>query len=301
MYKHVEIEYSDPSGKLSPIILRYEINDTNIAQRWASLLDYSIENYQIDDPERMYGFNDEATEKLNAINAINNCVDTINAYRPGFVERRIDETIDQDTLNYLHHIFEVYHGMLNEPHEFFQGAPKEVQRALGKLNLEVHRCESMAKDSVRKMLPTHFVTYYDMPRGPEFRTLEMEDYEHFTDFYEFGTIYLLYVEIGKTLQDLSIDDDHHISAEAYKPFRHYASDFVIRYFSSSHQNWLFHKKIFRKHYEENKEFYDARYDYSHPYNRPGNIPLAKLKTHLSQQEVVEGIRDRPKVTNIKVW
>ncbi len=79
MYKHVEIEYSDPSGKLSPIILRYEINDTNIAQRWASLLDYSIENYQIDDPERMYGFNDEATEKLNAINAINNCVDTINA------------------------------------------------------------------------------------------------------------------------------------------------------------------------------------------------------------------------------
>lgn len=301
MYETLSIEYSSATGNCEPLTLNFEINKTPIAQKWAELLDYSIKHYEIDDPERMYGFNDEETERKNAIRAINDCVDTINNYRPGFVLRRIEEDIDQDTLNYLHHIFEVYHGMLNEPHEFFQEAPKEVQRALGRLNLEVHRCEAMAAGTVRKMLPTQFVTYYDMPRGPEFRTLDLEDYEHFTDFYEFGTVYLLYVEIGKTLQDLSIDDDHHISAEAYKPFRHYASDFVIRYFSSSHQSWLDFKKIFRKHYEENKEFYDSRYDYSHPYNRPGNIPLAKLRTHLSQKEVIENIRDRSRVSCIKIW
>lgn len=301
MYTNVEIEYSDPNGHFIPVTFKFEINQTDVAQRWATLLDHSTQHYKIDDPERVYGFNDEETERKNAISAINDCVDTINNYRPGFVLRRVDDTIDQDTLNYLHHIFEVYHGMLNEPHEFFQGAPVEVQRALGRLNLEVHRCEAMAAGTIRKMLPTHFVTYYDMPRGPEHRTLNIEDYQHFTDFYEFGTIYLLYVEIGKTLQDLSIDNDHHISPEAYKPFRHYASDFVIRYFGSSHQSWLEHKKLFRKHYEENKEFYDSRYNYSHPYNKPGNIPLAKLKTHLSPNEVIETIRHRQHVNRIKVW
>jgi hypothetical protein len=166
------------------------------------------------------------------------------------------------------------------------------------LNIEVHRCEAMAEGTVRKMLPTHLVTYYDMPRGPEHRLLEDADYEHFTDFYEFGTVYLLYVEIGKTLQDMSIDNDDHIGDEAYKPFRHYASDFVIRYFGTSHETWNNYRKLFRKHYEENQDFYDARYNYSHIYNRPGNIPLAKLQTHLSPQQIIEGIRERQHVSKV---
>ena len=301
MYTNVEIEYSDITGHFAPHKFNFKISQTDVAQRWAALLDQSIQKYNIDDPRRMYGFADEAVEKINAINAINNCIDTINNYSPGFIKRRVDESIDQDTLNYLHHIFEVYHGMLNEPHDFYKSAPINVQRALGRLNLEVHRCEVFSEGTVRKMLPTHLVTYYDLPRGPEIRTLEIEDYEHFTDFYEFGTIYLLYVEIGKTLQDLSMDDDHHISAEAYKPFIHYASDFVIRYFQSSPESWIAFRKHFKKHYDGNKEFYDARYPYSHPYNRPGNIPLAKISTYLSPKEVVEIIRQRQHVNSIKIW
>jgi hypothetical protein len=296
MYKKLHVTYS---GK-DDLTLTYNINDTSIAQRWAKLLAESIEKYSIDDPERLYGFDTEALERQRAVDAINKCVDTINDYKPGFVERRMTSELIQDDLNYLHHIFEVYHGMLNEPHEFYLAAPTEVQQALGQLNIEVHRCEAMAKGTVRKMLPTHLVTYYDMPRGPEHRLLEDADYEHFTDFYEFGTVYLLYVEIGKTLQDMSIDNDDHISDEAYKPFRNYASDFVIRYFGTSHETWNNYRKLFRKHYEENQDFYDARYNYSHIYNRPGNIPLAKLQTHLSPEEVVTEIQKRQFVSNIEL-
>ena len=296
MYKKLHVTYS---GK-DDLTLTYNINDTSIAQRWAKLLAESIEKYSIDDPERLYGFDTEALERQRAVDAINKCVDTINDYKPGFVERRMTSELIQDDLNYLHHIFEVYHGMLNEPHEFYLAAPTEVQQALGQLNIEVHRCEAMAEGTVRKMLPTHLVTYYDMPRGPEHRLLEDADYEHFTDFYEFGTVYLLYVEIGKTLQDMSIDNDDHISDEAYKPFRNYASDFVIRYFGTSHETWNNYRKLFRKHYEENQDFYDARYNYSHIYNRPGNIPLAKLQTHLSPEEVVTEIQKRQFVSNIEL-
>ena len=296
MYKKLHVTYS---GK-DDLTLTYNINDTSIAQRWAKLLAESVEKYSIDDPERLYGFDTETLERQRAVDAINKCVDTINDYKPGFVERRMTSELLQDDLNYLHHIFEVYHGMLNEPHEFYLAAPTEVQQALGQLNIEVHRCEAMAKGTIRKMLPTHLVTYYDMPRGPEHRLLEDADYEHFTDFYEFGTVYLLYVEIGKTLQDMSIDNDDHISDEAYKPFRNYASDFVIRYFGTSHETWNNYRKLFRKHYEENQDFYDARYNYSHIYNRPGNIPLAKLQTHLSPEEVVTEIQKRQFVSNIEL-
>ena len=296
MYKKLHVTYSGEDD----LTLTYNINDTSIAQRWAELLAESIKKYSIDDPERLYGFDTEELERQRAVDAINKCVDTINDYKPGFVERRMTSELIQDDLNYLHHIFEVYHGMLNEPHEFYLAAPTEVRKALGQLNLEVHRCEAMAEGTVRKMLPTHLVTYYDMPRGPEHRLLEDADYEHFTDFYEFGTVYLLYVEIGKTLQDMSIDNDDHIGDEAYKPFRHYASDFVIRYFGTSHETWNNYRKLFRKHYEENQDFYDARYNYSHIYNRPGNIPLAKLQTHLSPEEVVAEIQKRQFVSNIEL-
>jgi hypothetical protein len=296
MYKKMHVTYSGEDD----LTLTYNINETSIAQRWATLLDEAIQKYTIDDPRRLYGFDSLDEERQKAVNAINKCVDTINNYKPGFVERRMTTQLHQDDLNYLHHIFEVYHGMLNEPHEFFVEAPKEVRQALGQLNLEVHRCESMAEGTVRKMLPGHFVTYYDQPRGPGVRTLEDEDYEHFTEFVEFGTVYLLYVEIGKTLQDMALDNDDHIGDEAYKPFRHYASDFIIRYWGMPVESINKYHKLYKQHYDENKEFYDSRYNYSHIYNRPGNIPLAKLQTHLSPIEVVTEIQKRQFVSSVKL-
>ena len=296
MYKKMHVTYSGEDD----LTLTYNINETSIAQRWATLLDEAIQQYTIDDPKRLYGFDTLDIERQKAVDAINKCVDTINNYSPGFVERRMTPELIQDDLNYLHHIFEVYHGMLNEPHEFFVEAPKEVRQALGQLNLEVHRCESMAEGTVRKMLPGHFVTYYDQPRGPGIRTLEDTDYEHFTEFVEFGTVYLLYVEIGKTLQDMALDDDDHIGDEAYKPFRHYASDFIIRYWGMTVESINKYHRMYKEHYDENKEFYDSRYNYSHIYNRPGNIPLAKLQTHLSPIEVVTEIQKRQCVSSVKL-
>ena len=296
MYKKMHVTYSGDDD----LTLTYNINETSIAQRWATLLDEAIQQYTIDDPKRLYGFDTLDIERQKAVDAINKCVDTINNYSPGFVERRMTPELIQDDLNYLHHIFEVYHGMLNEPHEFFLEAPKEVRQALGQLNLEVHRCEAMAEGTVRKMMPTHLVTYYDQPRGPSIRTLEDEDYEHFTDYVDFGTVYLLYVEIGKTLQDMAIDDDDHIGDEAYKPFRHYASDFVIRYFGVKTETISKFRRMYKHHYDENKEFYDSRYNYSHIYNRPGNIPLAKLQTYLSPKEVITEIQKRQFVSSVKL-
>jgi hypothetical protein len=273
MLKEIHIEYSDVTGKLKPLVLRYSINNTPIAQRWAEKVQFCIKNHIIDQPDRFYGFDDLQSEKSRAIGAINKCCDIINNYQP-IIDRRVEDTITQDTLNYLHHIFEVYHGMLDAPHDFFVSAPLEVQAALAQLNIEVHRCELLVEGTGRKILPRHAVTWFGLSRND---TLELDDYQYFDDYYEYGTVYLLYAEIGKTLEDLAYDDDHYISDEAYKPFRRFTADFTVRFYDSSVESWKNNRIIMKSYYEKNKDFFDSRnLPLSHPYNRPGSIPVAKL-------------------------
>ena len=273
MYKEIHIEYSSPNGSVEPITLKYKIRNTNIAQKWASKVATCIENYNIDQPNRFYGFDDYIGEKTKAIEAINRCCEIIDEYSP-IIKRRVNQNIDQDTLNFLHHIFEVYHGLLGQPHDFYIGAPEYVQKALAQLNIEVHRCESFVEGSGRKIMPRHIVTWFGMNRNDK---LEPEDYNHFTDYYESGTIYLLYVEIGKTLEDLATDNDQYIGEDAYKPFVHYTADFVVRFFGTSKETWKANRIKMKQYYEKNKDFFDSKgLPLSHPHNRPGNIPLADL-------------------------
>lgn len=274
MYRELHIEYADPSNNVNPICLKYKLTPYDITQRWANKVAYCLNNLAIDDPYRFYGFDDLETERQKSINSINSCIDTINEYRPNFITKKVSYPIIQDTLNYLHHIFEVFHGTVNKPHEFFIAAPKQVQDALSQLNLLVHRCEGFVETTGRKTLPAHMITWFNLPKQ---ETLELSDYQYFTDYIEFGTVYLMYTEIGKTLQDLAFDNDQYIDVNAYKPFRFYSSDFMVRFYGISVTTWRDLRKKYRQHYLENQEFYDSTgYDFNHPYNTPGNIPVANL-------------------------
>ena len=295
MYTEMHIEYIDPEQQLLPITVRYKIRNTGIAQRWANKVVTCIDNYPIDDPARFYGFDEYEVEKQKAINAINHCCDVIDEYHP-LVIRRITDTVDQDTLNYLHHIFDVFHWMLVLPRDLFVFGGCCVVHALAQLNIEVHRCESFVEGSMRKVMPRHIVTWFGMDRHTE---LHDEDYQYFTDHYESGTVYLLYVEIGKTLEDLAIDDDKYIAPEAYKPFRHYTADFVVRYFGTSTNTWRNNRIKIKNYYEKNKDFFDERgLPLSHPYNRPGHIPLADLMP--GQLGIQQEIAKRQFVKTVKI-
>jgi hypothetical protein len=294
MYKEMHIEYSDPHANLKPITLRYKLTDFDITQRWAKKLETSLNSYNIDNPGRFYGFDPHEVEKQKAINDINQCIDTINNYKKDFITKRVVDPIDQDTLNYLHHIFEVYHGTLENINSFYNEAPDDVKHALSELNLQVHYCEGFVNDTGRRQLPLHMATWYGLKKQ---ETLELEDYNYFTDLYEFGTVYILYTEIGKTLQELAIDNDEYIHPDAYRPFRHYSSDFIVRFYTVSPQTLSKLRITYKKHYDQNIDFYLSRgFHYSHPYNKPGNIPVAKLlPTHLN---VVEELRLRQKINKI---
>ena len=219
---HLNITFSNDQDSVD---LKFKLLNNSISDRWVGevLLAQHL-GYSIDDPKRFYGFNSINEETNNALKLINQSINTINAYKP-IVERSLNDINDQDTLNYLHHIFEVYHGLLNtqQDNEFFKNAPVEVQQALADLNIHVHRCESVSKNNY----PRCVITYYGLPKT---KFLEQEDFKLFTPYYKFGTVYLNYVEIGKTLEDLSRDNDQYIADEAFRPFRQFSADFNIKFY-----------------------------------------------------------------------
>lgn len=268
--KYLLIKYCDPFNHQDDIVLTFKLRDTPIVEKWIERVQAAQEKYAIDNPGRFYGFGSTEEQQTRAITAINVCINTINSFET-IIDRSLDRIDDQDTLNYLHHIFEVYHGLLDQQtHELWQRAPAQVRQALADLNILVHRCESV----YRGANPRHVVTWYGLPKT---ETLASEDYQWFEPGTKFGTVYLNYVEIGKTLEDLANDNDQYIADEAFRPFSHYSADFNVRFWTDSDRQIEENCSIIKAYYNKNEQFFVERgYNWDNPQLAQGSIPLAEL-------------------------
>ena len=281
MFKNLYIAYSNSKNLSDTFTLEYRLRDNSIVSRWCQQVEKAQSKYSIDDPGRFYGFGSIQEQTTDAIDQINNCIKTINKFEP-IIDRKLKNVNDQDTLNYLHHIFEIYHGLLDQQtHEFWLRAPKKVQRALADLNVLVHRCESVS----RQALTRHVVTYYGLPKT---ELLDTEDYSLFEDAVTFGTVYLNYVEIGKTLDDLAVDNDQYIGDDAFRPFRHYSADFNVKFWSSDIKQVESNRAIIKAYYDANSEFFESKkLSWGHPYLASGSIPLADLQYTGNRKELLK--------------
>jgi len=281
MFKNLYIAYSNPTDPLDTVTLQYRLRDNSVVPKWCERMESAQEKYPIDAPDRFYGFGTIQEQIQQAIKQINSCIKIVNKFEP-IIDRQLKDVDDQDTLNYLHHIFEVYHGLLDQQtHEFWLRAPKQVQRALADLNVLVHRCESVQ----RKALPRHVVTYYGLPKT---EMLDQEDYSLFEDAVTFGTVYLNYVEIGKTLDDLAFDNDQYIGDDAFRPYKHYSADFNVKFWSSDDRQVESNRAIIKTYYDANSEFFESKkLPWGHPYLASGNIPLADLQYTGNRKELLK--------------
>ncbi len=272
-------------------VASFRLNNYDITAAWVlRVLEAQRANYQIDNPARFYGFGDINVQISRSIKLINECVDTINSHAP-IIERKLVNIDDYDTLNYLHHIFEIYHGLLGQQnHEFFLTAPPQVKKALADLNICVHRCESVARGANKR----HVVTYYGLPKT---QTLSIKDCELLTDSYKFGTVYLNYVEIGKTLEDLAIDNDQYINEQAFKPFSFYSADFCVRLHDADAELRSHKHKLMQEFFSNNRDFFiNKGYTESDSRLRPGSIPLAQLVSH--DEEILQLLENRQYVKSV---
>jgi hypothetical protein len=274
--------------------LDFALRPNNLAQRWVKKVRAAQRlKYSIDQPDRFYGFRTLAEDTQHAIDHINQQIDIINQYQL-IIDRRMTDVNDQDTLNYLHHVFENYHGLLDQQHhEFWQQAPEPVRQALARLNTAVHRCESVSRNHARRAV----ITYYGLPKK---HSLVDHDYDLIERDWKFGTVHLCYVEIGKTLFDLSQDDDQYISDEAFKPWNHYSADFVIQFNHSDPDRMQHKENLMWRYYDQHRDFFQSQgFDRQHPALKMGVFPVADLITDQDPDMIVERLGSRQHVN--RVW
>ena len=267
MHKFITIRF----GKRGEQELSFVIGETNIAQRWARKLQFALsKRYKLDDPRRFYGHTSLSKESKDTLKWITECIDTINNHDP-IIERSISRVDDQDTLNYLHSMFEQYHGQLGEPTGWFESAPDTVQKAIAELNVLVHRCESL----VRGAKPRLVCTYYRMPKQD---CLAWSDYDLMTDHTAFGDLCLNYCEIGKTLEDFWRDQDEYVTAQTFKPFKYFSADFNVRLYELNAEELQEQRTGIAEYYDANREQFESAgiRDRRHPHLKAGTIVVAQL-------------------------
>jgi len=267
MHKFITIRF----GKRGEQELSFVIAETNIAQRWARKLQFALsKRYKVDDPRRFYGHTSLSKDTKDTLKWITECINTINDH-DAIIERSISRVDDQDTLNYLHSMFEQYHGQLGEPTGWFESAPEPVQRAIAELNVLVHRCESL----VRGAKPRLVCTYYRMPKQD---CLAWSDYDLMTDHTAFGDLCLNYCEIGKTLEDFWRDQDEYVTANTFKPFRYFSADFNVRLYELSAKELQEQRTGIAQYYDANRTQFESAgiRDRRHPHLKAGTIVVAQL-------------------------
>lgn len=236
-------------GRSSKFDLVFQIDQHPIADLWLKKMSIRHQ-WVMDNPDRFYGFGSFDDECEKAIGLINQSISTINDYQP-LIQRSISDVRDQDTLNYLHNIFEKYHGQLDQQdHEFWRAAPQTVRQALADLNIHVHRCESLRSG---KLLPRFVCTWYGMPKNDVLPHYLKEKYS--VDRSQFGGVYLNYAEIGKTAQDMAFDNDTYMDEKMFQPFNHYSADFTVEFFDDSEETIENRQKKTFSYFESNRNFF----------------------------------------------
>jgi hypothetical protein len=291
----IKITFCNPDNINDTVLYAWQVRSTPVAYRWLERLSTAqYLGYAIDEPNRFYGFNSREQEVKIAIQRINEDIENINAYKP-IIDRTIADVNNQDTLNYLHHIFEEYHGQLDQQtNRFWLGAPESAKKGLARLNIDVHRCESVADGVAKKFL----VTYYGLPKDTLFKEI---DYQHITNVNQFGQLSILYAEIGKTLSDMYRDQDDYIGLnDMLLPYTHCSADFRVDLYDKDQAAAKQESEDVWKYYLEHQEmFLKFGCKYQDPRHQPGKIPVADM-IYNNKQTVIEHLTPRQMVKSVKI-
>jgi hypothetical protein len=270
--------------------LRFQIRSTPLAELWLERM-HQRHDWPMDNPDRFYGFDTAQQEQQRAVDMIQQCIATINAHDP-IIGREFEYT--QDDLNYLHNIFETYHGLLDQQtSEYWHSAPNTVRQALANLNLAVHRCEA----AMAAPCPRFVCTWFGMPKTKQ---LDVDTIQTHGELQiKFGTVYLNYCEIGKTVEDLAHDNDIYIGDNAFRPFGYYSADFNVAFYDQD-LNEKF--TSMQQYIEQHQEFFLAR-SIESVYNvkaQPLRFPVADLEYTGTQQELISQIRSQQLVREVNI-
>ena len=281
--------------QLEDLTLQFRVLTTPVADLWQERMTQR-HTWPLDHPRRFYGFDSAKTEADRAVTEINRCVAIINQHQH-IAHRTLTDVHDQDTLNYLHNIFEQHHGLLDQQHsEFWISAPDHVRTAMADLNLAVHRCETAQSPPNPRLV----CTWYGQPKQYTLPLAMQQQYGTVNPAW--GSVCLNYCEIGKTLEDLARDNDRYIGDDAFRPFSYYSSDFSVRFFEHDATTLDNTRTSMQQYYNTHQEFFHSRgfASFNDTQLQPLRFPVAQLIETMPRAQLLQEIAARQQVSHIQI-
>jgi hypothetical protein len=258
--------------------LKFDLIQSSFLPKW---IDRYLEAKQrqdtISEPWAFYNLNDEWTPEY-TIEFLNYHIDQCNHVSPGMFERKLLDINDQDTLNQIHSVFELYHGKLEEwkNSSLLKNNPK-LREHLSHVNQAVHRCESAMSNRGRIR-----IVYFDLPKTKQFVE---SDYQLFTNRVVFGGLYSLYADVGKPIESLAQDqDDHH---HDFVPNLHYSVDCSVKFYDDS---GVEKDRLCQEYLEANWEYFANKgYAKNDPTLTTGSIKIGQLR-YANRQQMLDRLK-----------
>ena len=258
--------------------LKFKLLENTFTAKWINrVLEAKHYQYPISEPWAMYNINNDMSSEF-VIKNLNQLINKVDAVEPlfGF---NIDSLKDQEKLNKIHAIFEKHHGQLDDwkKNTLFNDKPDSFRKHLSEINQFIHACESIGDT------PKIRVVWFDLPKTHVFTD---SDYELFTINKKFGSLYHLYCDVGKNIEDLATDNDQH--HHDVVPNIHYSAD-CVAYFRDD--DALTESKKCAEYIKRNHAYLLKKgYKKGDKRLTIGRIELARLETKLTQQQVMSKLK-----------
>jgi uncharacterized protein len=293
----------DPRRRIS---LSYETRKTSAGRRYARALQLCrVNGHGVARDDGFYGFAGDPRDPRWIAAEIARHVELVNAHAPGAFPAPSGELSRRD-LNELHERFARYSGPLALRPTPFARAPAAVEDALAELNRLIHRHEDWlgARDGVTAAPPA-IVVELAAPRARH--PLLPEEYADFTLARGFGTCYVNYCEVGKSLWNAFADADDPATA-GVRPLRYLSADAYL-YFgpTDAPAEVEARRRAFAAWWDERADALAALgFVRDDPRNAVGHLPVADLVRDrgdargASDAAIVELIARHPRLVDLAI-
>ena len=260
----IQLNHLENPGEIYELPCNFE--ETHFKNKWLARFYAAKErNDPISEPWSFYNLNDTWSDTY-TLEFLNKQLSICNGLVPMLFNTRLTDINDQDTLNYLHSVFEQTHGKLDEwkTRTLFKKYGRKLRKALSNINQTIHRCEDSHNSKKIR------VVYFDLPKTELYTH---QDYKIFTTVVEFGGVYVHYTDVGKPIEELAIADD--VYHQDIVPYLHYSVDFSIKFndFDGIEQS-----QAEEQYKNDNRDMIaDCGYEYGDPRLTSGSIKIAQLE------------------------
>lgn len=274
-FRNIIVRLSRDDDYLNTYDLTFDIIDSSFTTKWIDRVLHAQQRQDsISEPGAFYNLNNEWSEQR-ILDEINKKILFCNQYEKMF-DRSLSSINDQDTLNYIHSVFELRHGKIDEwKNDPIISAFPELRKELSEINQLVHRAETV------DILPRLRIVYFDLPKT---NTFTENDYKLFTNSVDFGGLYTLYADVGKNLESLARDnDDYH---HDFVPNIHYSADFSIHFHDT---DGIKETQLYDEYLAKNWDYFEFMgYSLDDPRLTTGRIKLAQLRYN-SRREILDNL------------